>query len=162
MSTESSVREFYEGCDSMPSYRGIPMLCVEGLHELLERTAFEFLSPGDRVLDVGCGRGALSLRLHDRGLVVDACDELDLCMCKEQVNFTCTSAEELDPGVMYDSVFMVELLEHTESPFQLLRLFASPADFLRKGSVVRSESRWHHMCVFLVCATIRTVPVKFR
>ena len=124
MHVQETVREFYDNVQSMPKYKGIPMLCVEGLHEVVESTALDFISPGQKVLDVGCGRGALSLRLFDRGFEVDACDELDLCVPKKEVNFTCTTAEKLTLEAKYDCVFMVELLEHTEAPFQLLRRYA--------------------------------------
>lgn len=106
-------------------YRGIPMLCEEGLHELLGGVAQAELPPGARVLDVGCGQGALSLRLADLGFQVDACDQFDLCKCKEAVRFVHASAEAAELAGPYDAIFLVEVLEHVEAPFALLRKYAA-------------------------------------
>ena len=124
--SEQTMREYYEeNVDRMPGYKGIPMICVDGLHELVAETARRFISPGQKILDVGCGRGAFARRMHDQGFDVDACDLYDLCMCKDEVNFTCAKAEELDLKQVYDCVFMIELIEHTESPFDLIRRYGS-------------------------------------
>jgi 2-polyprenyl-3-methyl-5-hydroxy-6-metoxy-1,4-benzoquinol methylase len=99
------------------------MLCYPGLHEAVAERAERFLLSGQRVLDLGCGRGALSLRLHNAGLMVDAVDMLDFCMCKKEVGFHKTSVEsylEKDTGP-YDAVSLVEVLEHLENPFQTIR-----------------------------------------
>jgi SAM-dependent methyltransferase len=123
--THATIRQHYEGVETLPNahfYKQIPMLCAAGLHELIEETALRYLARGERVLNVGCGRGAFSLRMHDRGFDVDACDLLDLCMCKEQVRFRRVSAEQAAyPPGSFDALFLLELIEHTESPFGVIR-----------------------------------------
>jgi cyclopropane fatty-acyl-phospholipid synthase-like methyltransferase len=99
------------------------MLCITGLHDAIFERVDRFLAPGQHVLDLGCGRGALSLRLHDAQLSVDAVDFFDLCMCKKEVNFQKSTIEAYlsSHSGLYDAVFLVEVLEHLENPFQSLR-----------------------------------------
>jgi SAM-dependent methyltransferase len=123
--SEKTVREYYKSIseEDFPCYKGIPMLCENGLHEILQDLAEDFLSKGQKILDVGCGRGAFSLRMHDRGFNVDACDVYDHCLCKDKVNFINAKAENTKFEQIYDAVFMIEMLEHTESPFTLIRQY---------------------------------------
>ncbi len=124
-------QQFYEhAVEAMPTYKGLPMICVGGLHEMMADLARAQLSAGARVLDVGCGRGAFSLRLADLGFDVDACDLRDLCMCRDRVRFMLGAAEAIEPETRYDAIFMLELLEHVESPFEVIRRYTH---FLRPG-----------------------------
>jgi SAM-dependent methyltransferase len=121
------VAAHYEEIETRHSfrrYRGLPMICVPGLHELAGELARRYLRPGARVLDVGCGRGAFALRMADAGFEVDAWDLLDTCACKDRVNFRQVAAEEAPAGPEYSGIFMLELLEHTESPVGLIRRYA--------------------------------------
>ena len=106
-------------------YKGVPMLCEEGLHEEIAALIGSRLEPGQKVLDVGCGQGALSLRLHDQGLAVEAVDMYDHFKPKGVVPFTQSRAEDAVISGPYDCVFMVEIIEHVESPFALLRKYAA-------------------------------------
>ena len=126
MSQATIASHYYniEQHDSLRHYEGLPMICVEGLHELVEEIARTYLKPGQCVLDVGCGRGAFALRMADLGYWVDACDRLDHCMCKDQVNFFCIAAEQAKFERQYDAVFLLELIEHTEAPFAIMRQYA--------------------------------------
>lgn len=125
--SQATIADYYEKIDAVDNlrrYRGIPMICLDGLHERVAEVAEQHLAPGARILDVGCGRGAFALRMHDRGFEVDACDMYDHCMCKDAVNFHCGTAETIDFSGAYDGVFLLELIEHTESPFGVLRRYA--------------------------------------
>lgn len=123
MTATVSDRFYAEGVSGMAHYKGLPMICVEGLHERVAEEAVRLLRPGARVLDVGCGRGAFALRMADLGYEVDACDLRDHCMCKERVRFIQGSAESLEPTRTYDAIFMLELVEHLEDPFGVLRRY---------------------------------------
>jgi len=100
------------------------MICVQGLHEQVASIAASYLERDSRVLDVGTGRGAFALRMADEGRDVDACDIRDLCMCKHRVRFIHGSAESLEPARRYHAIFMLELLEHVEAPFEVIRKYA--------------------------------------
>lgn len=125
MAQAQTVAEYYSlKVDRLSAYRGIPMICAEGLHETVAEAAVELLRPGQSVLDVGTGRGAFALRMADLGFQVDACDTNDLCMCRDAVNFLPVTAEDLGASEAYDGIFMIELLEHVESPFGLIRKYS--------------------------------------
>jgi len=122
-----SVAKYYENIeelDRIRRYKGIPMICVEGLHELVHEIAVKYVDRGQQILDVGCGRGAFALRMADAGYKADACDILDHCMCKDHVNFFCVSAEEARFDKKYAAIFLLEILEHTDSPFSVVRQYA--------------------------------------
>lgn len=135
MSYASIASHYYniEQHDNLRYYEGLPMICVDGLHELVEEIARTYLKPGQSLLDVGCGRGAFALRMADAGYWVDACDVLDHCMCKDRVNFFCVAAEQANYEQQYDAVFLLELIEHTEAPFAIIRRYA---EVLKPGGYI--------------------------
>lgn len=121
----SSVEETYrEGVEnSQNRYKGIPMLCAPGVHEAVEEKVRCYLPPGQRILDLGCGRGAFSLRLHDAGYSVDSVDMFDFCMCKDVINFYNMPVEGYlcSRTNSYDAIFLIEVLEHVEDAYRTLR-----------------------------------------
>lgn len=120
--SRDTVRAYYETLESkFEKYKGIPALCEPGLHQVIADLVCDLVPAQGRVLDVGCGRGALALRLHDRGLSVDGCDLFDLCECKDEIGFIHCTAEEAEFDGPYDAILMIELLQATESPFEVIR-----------------------------------------
>jgi SAM-dependent methyltransferase len=122
---QDSVRSYYEELEpKFEEYKGIKALSERGVHAEVVETTKDYLQTGARVLDVGCGRGALALRLHDAGYEVEGCDIFDLCECKDQIKFTHTSAEEAHFDGLFDAVFLVEFLIAVEAPFTVMRQYA--------------------------------------
>lgn len=113
-------------------YHGLPMICESGLHALIAEEVKEWLPSGKgKILDVGCGRGALSLRFSHLGHEVHAIDKFDLCMCSDRVKFIHGDAGTLNAGSdLYDVIFMVEFIEHLNSPFEVI---SSYVKYLKPG-----------------------------
>lgn len=145
---KSSVQTYYETLEpnKFETYEGIVALCEPGLHADVQSEVQTYVEPGSKVLDVGCGRGALSLRLHDAGYQVDGCDLFDLCECKDKIHFIHASAEEASFTGPYDAVMMIELLQATESPFGVVRRYAELVKpggyvFISSPNVLSEKSR---------------------
>lgn len=111
------------------TYREVPIHADEGLHEQAFNILKSAVSRG-KVLDVGTGAGAFALRLHDAGYDVEAVD-----IAPEQ--FRCHGVVpwfkvDLNDGAelwqfvqqrraLYDAVAVIEVIEHIENPWMLLR-----------------------------------------
>ncbi len=124
-------------------YKGIRIMAVAGLHEALADTLKVQLAMGSRVLELGCGAGALCQRLADAGYDILGVDmnseafqaelpfrQLDL-ENHNQVSEFCS--EFSDDGKKFDAVVCAEVIEHVENPWQLMRDIAS---LVRPGGVV--------------------------
>ena len=109
-------------------YRGIPMHADAEVHEVVAQLVRSFVPNGARVLDVGAGSGALSQRLHDGGFDVTAVDVDASAWRAPNVELIVLDVERGIAGSLdgsFDAVCCVELIEHVENPWQLLReLFA--------------------------------------
>ncbi len=127
----------------------------------LERMGFDELASGGddtshplRVLDLGCGRGGLTVALRARGVRTVGLDVRPR-NCRttrfrgqrygDRVP-ACAAAGEALPFAddSFDVVFMLELLEHVQSPEQLLR---EANRICRPGGrcVVTVVNRWAHL-----------------
>ncbi len=115
------VHDFYGGLHNERLYQGIPMLCVHGLHELVADKLDQQLGGArGKVLDIGCGQGALALRLAQRGHDVHAVDEVDACRCKESIQFHRGRAEEVSVDQEYDAILFIEVAEHLSDPWSVM------------------------------------------
>ena len=100
-------------------------LTIPGKHELLLPIISNRVAPGNgaRVLDLGAGEGALSLKLKDLGYSVSACDLFPDMFCCDDVE--CRQADLLNPLPYEDNEFDLlvcfEVLEHLESHLNLFK-----------------------------------------
>lgn len=105
-------------------YRGLTVHAAPGLHEAVVGTIVDFVPSGSRILDVGAGAGALSMRLADRGyqllaIDVDASEwvSADIPFQKLDIN----QGLRLPEAPAFAAVCCIEVVEHIENPWALLR-----------------------------------------
>lgn len=115
ISTEKSLVE---------QYRGITIHAHPGLHQDLAELFRQSVDPGACVLDIGAGAGAFSLRLKDLGYQVTALDIDPQKWAASEVPFLVL---DINKGVrasvsdQYDAVCCIEVIEHVENPWGLMR-----------------------------------------
>jgi SAM-dependent methyltransferase len=124
------------GSDRKPPqfYRGLRIRADSNLHEQLQALITEVMPPAafpgrrPRLLDLGCGEGALAQRLVDLGYEVVAVD-CDAARFQAQgPTFLCLDLN--DPAALnqlvsehrgtFDLILAVEVIEHLHSPWGLL------------------------------------------
>jgi len=109
------------------NYKGFQILANRGVHEYVGKTVVGLLSPGARVLELGAGTGALSLRLADLGFEVTAVDYVadNFKVSHERISFFQADLNqewsEAERG-KYDAVLGVEIIEHLENTRHFVRL----------------------------------------
>src|SRR5579863_8375666 len=107
-------------------YRDLPIYADEEIHLVAAEVARDYFAPGGKVLDLGAGAGALSLRLADAGFAVTAFDyAADNFRLHGRVPFVSADlngdfAESIAPKSI-DAVVAVEIVEHLENPRHLVR-----------------------------------------
>jgi 2-polyprenyl-3-methyl-5-hydroxy-6-metoxy-1,4-benzoquinol methylase len=96
--------------------------------DAIHEAAFEVSEParGLSWLDIGCGRGDLVrlIRAFDSDASIVAMDMIDWLPCelRGSVDLVIAPAEEaLDSALPVDRVMMIEVLEHFEAPWTVLR-----------------------------------------
>jgi 2-polyprenyl-3-methyl-5-hydroxy-6-metoxy-1,4-benzoquinol methylase len=105
---------------------------VGGLHDfLLQFVLPRCLARGRRVLDLGAGTGALTVRLERLGFEVVAAD-VDAAQFEPDLPFVRVDLNDPDAlrrvGGPFDLVTAVEVIEHLESPIGFLRGIRSLLD----------------------------------
>ena len=130
--TELAARKRAEGYATNPKatgesneYRGLQIRAWPGLHDDIAAEAVKRVPAGGRVLDLAAGSGAMSLRLADLGFDVTASDLVgESFRLHGQIPFV---AADLNGSFaapfagQFDAVMAVELIEHLENPWHLLR-----------------------------------------
>jgi 2-polyprenyl-3-methyl-5-hydroxy-6-metoxy-1,4-benzoquinol methylase len=103
----------------------LPTPTPPGLHEFTSKVIARYASAGDRMVDLGCGPGAMGERVESLGIDIIAVDR-DAAAYQGKhpfiaVDFDAASfAERLGVGA-FDLVLAIEVIEHVESPIGFLR-----------------------------------------
>ena len=113
-----------------PTYKGVPIHALPGLHEQIYQFALENFDANQPVLELGAGSGALSLRMRDGGFSVVPVDldgndwNLDIPLIEANLNEE-SWQEKLPAGVRFRQIVAVEVIEHLENPSKFFRDMSS-------------------------------------
>jgi 2-polyprenyl-3-methyl-5-hydroxy-6-metoxy-1,4-benzoquinol methylase len=104
-------------------YNGIQEMAAYGLHSDVFKMLEPFLNKEMNILDFGCGQGAFSQRLADKGMIVDSCD-IDTDQIKARVNRKIKldlnkEIRDSIPG-KYDMIIALEIIEHLQNPWKYI------------------------------------------
>jgi 2-polyprenyl-3-methyl-5-hydroxy-6-metoxy-1,4-benzoquinol methylase len=139
-------------------YKGLRVKADTGLHEEIARLVRERVAPGGAILDFGCGEGALSERLSDLGYRVRSVDmdsdSFRAGTAFDHVDFNDRNSVDsyiAANGAAFDAVLGIEVIEHVENPWQLVRDLAALS---RAGGLViistPNITSWLSRVTFLV------------
>ena len=112
-------------------------LAIPGTHDTVLRILGHAvdLNASPRVLDIGAGQGALSVRLRESGARVSACDVVPEQFDVPGVEFRAVTDDGRLPfdDASFDAAVAIEVLEHIDGHD---RFFAEVARILRPGGIV--------------------------
>ena len=109
-------------------YEGLLIRADVGLHEQAMALFQQYVPQGSKVLDIGAGAGAFSKRLADHSYSVVALDVNDQEWTLSDIPFV---KLDIDQGItrsinsQFDAACCLEVIEHVENPWSLLRDIAS-------------------------------------
>jgi SAM-dependent methyltransferase len=114
----------HRGAASGGEFDGLTIHAAAGVHDHALRLLRRHVPSPARVLDVGCGSGALAARLDAAGYDVLATDLDTSDYAARPPHLRWDVAGPDIPGELrdaFDAVCAIEVLEHVESPLQALR-----------------------------------------
>ena len=115
------------------NYKGISILADLGMHMQIFEELSVLAKPNSRVLDLGCGEGAMSQRLVDNGYEVVSVDKEDSkfkCVGSNFVKVDFDDEAEVEAFLSkysqsFDVVIGLEVIEHVENQWSYIRLLKS-------------------------------------
>ncbi len=110
--------------DNVIYYKGFPVYAESGAHKAILAQAELYLQPGARVIDLGAGTGAFSLRLLERGYEVTAAGLEPDTFASKKVPFLPLNFNDNLPKEhhgKFDAVFAIDVVEHLENIFDFFR-----------------------------------------
>lgn len=116
-----------------PTYKGVAIHALPGLHELVYQFANESFETAQPVLELGAGSGALTLRMRDGGFSVVPVDldgndwNLDIPLTVANLNEE-DWQKKLPAGKRFRQIVAIEVIEHLENPSKFFRDIASLLD----------------------------------
>jgi cyclopropane fatty-acyl-phospholipid synthase-like methyltransferase len=113
-----------ESIDGRFFYQGHRMFCAPGTHEAVIEAVIKYLKRGSRVIDLGAGTGAFTLRLKEQGYQVSAAGIDPATFGVDDTPYIlwncCEDVPEQYWGV-HDAVVAIEVVEHLENIFDFFR-----------------------------------------
>ncbi|HVN95346.1 MAG TPA: methyltransferase domain-containing protein [Syntrophorhabdaceae bacterium] len=106
-------------------YKGLAIYALTGLHEHVTEQILLYFQPGDSILELGAGSGAMSLRLIELGFQVTAVDILAESFDRhgtipfKAIDLNGSFSQEFTAH--FDGIVAVEIVEHLENPWNFLR-----------------------------------------
>lgn len=105
-------------------YKDIIIKADTNLHDQISNLILNNFDNNISIADIGCGEGALALRLYDEGYKNITCFDIDT----DQFKLESIKIEKYDANIpitnqiknKYDLVICVEIIEHIWSPYQLM------------------------------------------
>lgn len=119
-----------------------------GTHEAVLRLLAAEPGNGSSIVDLGCGEGALSLALKNRGFRVWACDIDPKFKIPDipWIKFDFNSNGLPFPESFFDYVACIELIEHLQDPYLLIR---------RANKLLKEDGR-----LILTMPNIMSIPAR--
>lgn len=131
---DNALRELFACEDEVMQLINLVAMKYEGgihpKHRLMDYHRFfiQRLTPGDRVLDIGCGYGAVAFSLANAGMIVTGMDMEDRSIQEARrryhhpnLTFVAGDVTQTLPQGAFDVVIMSNVLEHLEHRVEFLK-----------------------------------------